>query len=87
MSAERKRQGDIIKIKETIEQLSKLVEALEVKASHELLKEGDTVRILTKGKVGSRGDIATVVKVNRTRVSLLCKGQNTSREAKNLRKL
>jgi alpha-D-ribose 1-methylphosphonate 5-triphosphate synthase subunit PhnG len=87
MPVERKRKEDLTKIKETIAQLTKLVEALDVKEPHELLREGDTVRILTKGKIGSKGDIATVVKVNRSRVSLLCKGQTTFREAKNLRKV
>lgn len=86
MPAESKRKEDLTKIKETIAQLTKLVEALDVKEPHEL-REGDTVRILTKGKIGSKGDIATVVKVNRSRVSLLCKGQTTFREAKNLRKV
>lgn len=86
MSLEKKRKEDLTKIKATIAQLTKLVEELEVEATHEL-REGDTVRILTKGKVGSRGDIATVVKVNRSRVRLVCKGQTTYREVKNLRRV
>jgi hypothetical protein len=86
MLIERKRQEDLVRIKETLVHLTKLVEELEVKDPHEI-REGDKVHILTKGKIGSRGDIATITKVNRSRISRSCKGQFTYREAKNIRKV
>jgi ribosomal protein L24 len=74
----------IQELKKTISRLSKLVEELEI---DEPLKKGDTVRVLTTGRIGKRGSLATVIKVKQDLVEIDCNGVNTHRKPKNLRKI
>ena len=75
-------------LKFTIELLTEQVRQLQLPNKAKIpgvYQIGDRVFILTSGKIGNRGDVATVTKIGKYRISITVRDQHTNRHPSNIK--